>query len=182
MAYDPDKMEAYLISLQEKIKRFSWTAMYVKGESKTFSPFLRSQSPIAKSKLNKLFQDSPRRFANQFIAEVRMVCNPNKMHKKIDSGEMTPWVLSIQVSIYRTNETGIMQESIFMKDYWGLILNLTPEDLIKKPFKIDFVHNMVKLTQKKIVISSGAGLSMDEFRQEIEAYKMKKKEKKKKTN
>jgi hypothetical protein len=180
MSYDPDKMEAYLTSLKEKIKRYSWGAMYVKGESKTLSPFLRDKTPLPQSKLNKLFQESPRRFANQLIAEIRMVCNPSKMHKNVDADEMTPWVLSIQVSINRTDDAGRMLTVNPHVDYWALILNLTPDDLHKKPFKLEFVQNMVKIAQKKIVTSSAAGLSMDEFRSKLETYKKKKKDKKKK--
>ena len=181
MSYDADKMQSYLNALKEKIKRYSWGAMYVKGESKTFSPFLRDTTPVSQSVLNKMFQESPRRFANQLIAEVRIVCNPNKMHKTVSQNEIAPWVLSIQVSINRTDHTGKMMTINPNIDYWALRINLNSHDLHQKPFKLDFVHNMVKIAQRKMITSSAAGLTMNEFRNKIEKYKKKKKEKKTKS-
>jgi hypothetical protein len=177
-------MEKYLVELKEERRRNEWGAMYFKGSDvggpadEEIQPFLKSQYPVVKRELHKIFQAKPEEFGNTAILEVRMVCcSPEKMHRKVDAGDMTPWVVSIQVSLCRTDETGKMLTVRHHIDYWALRINLTAADLRRRPFDLEFVNNLMRITLKKTVTSSAAGLSMEEFRAKIAAYKAKAKEK-----
>ena len=56
-----------------------------------------------------------------------------------------PWVLSVDVSIRRLNDKA--HEQTGLVDNWGLGVNIMPEELEQKPFTLEFVKELVKLTR-----------------------------------
>ena len=156
MSYDKDSMRITLKALKKKIDDKKWTYMIVNAHHKTWKPVYQSDKPFTPSAVKAIYSANVSKFANQSMAYIKLVCAPEKM----EDGAVViglPWVLAVNVSIRRLNDKA--QEQTGLVNNWGLGVNIMPDELEQKPFRLEFVKHLVLLTKDKLITSSATGLN-----------------------
>ena len=149
-------MRITLKSLEKKIDDEKWSYMIVNAHNKTFKPVYSSDKPFTPSVIKAIYSENVSKFANQSMAYITIICLPDM----IEDGAVAiglPWVLAVKINIRKLNDKA--QEQVGVVNNWGLGVNIMPEELEQKPFTLEFVKSLVKLTKDKLITSSATGLN-----------------------
>ena len=79
------------------------------------------------------------------MAYISLVCAPEKMEDGFVVIGLPGYYRIVSVSIHRLNDRA--HEQTGLVDNWGLRANIMPGELEQKPFRLEFVKKLVKLTR-----------------------------------
>ena len=137
-------MQEYLKKLEKRVVEKEWSSMLVIADNDTFTRVYQSgHKSLTKPEKQKLYQSNVSRFANKQMARIRVIVIP----EGASVGE--PWVVSVDIGVTKLDDRA--KEVDGSLHNWMLRVQLMKSDLAEKPFTLDFVKKLVKLTRNGVV-------------------------------
>ena len=163
------KTKTYYVKLINKIDKESMTNFWVLCNMKKFEPMTN----IKKNEIISYLKKSPDTW-NKLIANINLIHNIKT--KNYDNASNDKEIFTISINVYQINDNGNIDTNA--SDSWKLVVNYTKgefEDKLPTHTKtITNVKNMLKLVEKKKIVSDMIGLTYTEFIDAFNKLKAKK--------
>ena len=147
-------MDEYLDILKNMIDSKNIQQFCVFPDVKPFK-IIKKESDEIKEVIKK----NPKKYAGRRVAVITLYVKKDGLKKNKD-------IFSISISVSNIDDKGNVGKT--SKDTWRVSIRYMADDLEKHPFKMTTVEKLVKLVDKKLIVSDFGGISYQRLEEKLE--------------
>ena len=147
-------MEDYLDKLKNMIDSKNIDQFSVFPDVKPFKIIKKDRDEI-----KEVIKKNPKKYAGRRVAVITLVVEKDGFKKNDD-------VFSIGIAVNNIDDKGNVGKT--SKDTWRVLIRYITDDLENHPFKMTTVEKLVKLVDKKLIVSDFGGISYKRLEEKLE--------------
>jgi len=147
-------MNEYLDILERMIETKNIQQFCVFPDVKPFKIIKKDRDEI-----KEVIKKNPKKYAGRRVAVVSLVVNKDGLKNNKN-------VFSIGIAVNNIDDEGNVGK--YSKDTWRVSIRYMADDLEKHPFKMTTVEKLVKLVDKKLIVSDFGGISYQRLEEKLE--------------
>jgi len=147
-------MEDYLNNLKKMIDSKNIDQFSVFPDVKPFKIIKKGRTEI-----KEVIKKNPKKYAGKRVAVVSLYVKKDGLKNNKD-------IFSIGITVSNIDDEGNVGK--YSKDNWLILIKYMPDDLENHPFKMTTVEKLVKLVDKKLILSDFGGISYKQLEEDLE--------------